>query len=351
MTRLLPQPTFSSVAAPERAERLSAPDWQCAPANLSDRITTVLFEKTSGLFGSIAIVESNIQSVRACELFSRGQSPFVAVIGPSGVGKSTLLRTAAKRLIGADPVSVQDASTWGTGRPRREKGEPLVLDNLQDAAAQAKIRQNLRIGLERRVKMKRPTLVSITSNLPVEFARAILPSSKDWLVTHIQKPTFEDRKVIIRQLFEFHSLPASRSLVQLMAKQDHWSGPTYIGILSRLQLAKRDWSLESDALAGCGVFNPFLSDESGWDLREAIARVTHERRGRIPRNRAKDLALYLMLHVAGLSEASVSQFYNIAPAEAFRRAAAFAKTLPQTEVEQAAVTRISREIIDFLLQE
>lgn len=317
----------------------------------SERLSEILFAPVPQLFGNIAVVESNIQAVRACRLFALGLSPFVVIVGPSGFGKSHLLKATANQIDHSGGLPVLDAAEWSAKPVRSDRGEPLILDNGQDAASQTKLRQNLRLGLERRVRSGRPTLLSFTSHMPTKYAKSMLPLAKDWVVAPIESPDAEDRSLILAQLFQSEGLPASPQLVRLLAQRQKCSGSAYVGLVKRLKLTKSNWSLPSDLLAACGVMNPYFSDESGWDLREAIARVTHEQRGLLPRNRAKDLALYLMLRVAGLSEASVSQFYNISSAEAFRRAKSFEKTLPLTEIERTAVDRISGEIIHFLLQD
>ncbi len=316
-----------------------------------ERLSDVLFEREPKQFGNIAVVESNIQAVRACRLFVLGHGKFTAIVGPSGYGKSHLLEAVAQLLPHEAKTTVREAADWSLKNQKSEGSEPLILDNIQDAACQSKLRQNLRLGLDRRVKSGRRTLVSMTSQMPAKFARSLLPASKDWVVAQIQTPSLEDRTLIISQICQTEHLLVSPLLVRLLASRVKCSGRSYVGIVKRLKLTTRDWSDPAQTLFACGIINPFLSDDSGWDLREAIARVSFENRGMLPRNRAKDLALYLMLKVAQLSESSVSVFYNMTASEAFLRANSFAKTLPDTPFEREAASRIAVEVVEFLLQE
>lgn len=343
---------------PSAAESLESPLPLEAASPLSNdddagglKISDILFEKPRREFGSLAIVASNVQASEAVRLFTLGHHQFAALVGPSGWGKTHLLEAAAVNCAFQPQPRVVAAADWAKQGARGEGPGPLILDNVQDAAVLARLRQPLRIGLERRVRSGRQTLLSITSTMPARLVKALLPSAKDWVIAHIDAPTSNERVLIIEKTAAVNDVALSSEIVQIMARRLGGNGRTLEGAVKRLKLDGSDWSSPELALRACGLLDPYFSANSGWDLREAIARVAHENRGIVPKNRIKDLCLYLMLHRAQLNEASAAQFFNIEPCDAFQRAARFAKTIDQVEWELSAVSRITRETVAFLLQE
>lgn len=314
------------------------------------RLSDVLFERPIRTFGPIAAVASNIQATEEARLFSLGLHSLAAVIGPSGWGKTHLLEAVASQCADGFNAKVRSAPQWAQGGAAAERSEPLILDNVQDAASVAKLRQSLRIGLERRVRAGKRTFLSVHSSMSVREVRSLLPSSKDWIIVQIGVPTTAERSVIVSQICRRHEVHLGPDVNQLIAQRLEGNGSTLVGAIKRLRLHSQDWEGSFAALLACGILDPYFASSSGWDLREAIAKVAHEQKGIIPRNRVKDLCLYIMLHVAQLNEAAAAQFFRIEPSEAFQRASSFARTVSQTEWESDAVQRIVSETVRFLLQ-
>ena len=67
-------------------------------ASASDnKLSNVLFERRVATFNSLAALPSNVEAIEAALMFSAGLNPFVAIVGPSGWGKSHLLGATSSR--------------------------------------------------------------------------------------------------------------------------------------------------------------------------------------------------------------------------------------------------------------
>ncbi len=78
------------------------------------RLSDVLFQHQTKGFENLAPLPSNIEAIEAALLFSSGVNPLTAIAGPSGWGKSHLLRAACEHMaqsIGSRP-EVQVAVEW-----------------------------------------------------------------------------------------------------------------------------------------------------------------------------------------------------------------------------------------------
>ena len=79
----------------------------------------------------------------------------------------------------------------------------------------------------------------------------------------------------------------------------------------------------------------FFRDNSDWDLRETVFNACR------PGALGMDLAMYLMLREAALSEAHVAQFFGVQPSVAYQRATALSAAIakmPELREEAAATS-------------
>jgi energy-coupling factor transporter ATP-binding protein EcfA2 len=289
------------------------------------RLSDVLFSASRASFDSFAPLPSNAQALEWTRLFASRGAPFVALIGPSGCGKSHLLESASCRLQleAFEDSDVLDATRWAENPPRRDGEVPLILDNVQEALDRGRIKLQLRMALERRVRSGRATLLSFTAQKPTRAIRSFLPNSKDWIVCSIQSPEPREREKLVRQLAQGEGLELADTLVWLLSHRMHGNGRSLVGALKRLRLHQKQWTDPSMTLRACGVLNPFFSDNSSWDLREHISISSEEFHEDVDLGLRRHLALFTMLRVAHLGESDVAQYFEMEPAAAYNAAIKF----------------------------
>jgi energy-coupling factor transporter ATP-binding protein EcfA2 len=309
------------------------------------RFSEVLCPAPTPSFDSFAPLPSNQQALETARLFPSQSAPFVALIGPSGCGKSHLLESASGRLrkgVG-DAATVVDATRWAVSPPKNDAGGPLILDNVQNALDSGRVKQQLRLALEHRVRAGRATLLSFTAQKPNRTIRSFLPRSKDWVVCGIQAPEPNEREKLVRQLSSAEGLLLSETLVWLLSHRMNGNGRSLLGALKRLRLHQKQWTDPSMTLRACGVLNPFFSDNSSWDLREHISLSATEFRDAAHLGAKKDLAIFTMLRVAQLGEVDVAHFYEIEQVAAYTAAIRFEEWVScPSNIEQR------NEVLSFL---
>jgi chromosomal replication initiation ATPase DnaA len=312
----------------------------------SPRLSQVLFDFPNRNFGSFAVLPSNVQAIDSALLFSTGLHPLVAIVGPSGWGKSHLLEAVATRLAmdGQAVPQVLMATEWALGTVRSEPSYPLLLDNAQDALEQSRTRQAMRLGLERRVRAGRPTLLCFTASKPSRLIRGLLPHPRNWSIATIGFPEPMERVLVIEQMSRVEGLHLSQQLIKIIGFRMHGNGRTLTGALKRLKLFGSHWTEPAATLRACGVLNPFLSDSSDWDLGEVMVKGAAKME---PSKLGQDIALYLMLRQAGLSELDVARYFGIEPREAYTRATNFEKDFRESAELRSSVQRV----IDRVLQD
>lgn len=283
-------------------------------------LSEILFDAPHRNFGSLAALPSNVQAIDAALLFSAGMQPFVALVGPSGWGKTHLLEAVSTRLALQEDVEPQvlSASEWALGVSKMDPAQPLLLDNAQEALDQSRLRQAVRLGLERRVKGGRPTFMCFTASKPNRLIRGLLPQPRSWSVAAIGVPEPTERMLVIEQMARVEGLALGHQIIRIIASNMHGNGRTLIGALKRLKLQGTKWNETMSQLRACGILNPFLVDGGDWDLGDTIARAASKS---APNGTGKKIALYLMLRQATLAEADVARYFGIEPREAYQRAA------------------------------
>ena len=252
-------------------------------------------------------------------LFAGGLSTFVAVIGPSGWGKTHLVEAIGNRLAderGPRSYEVWSAEEWVVASRNRTSSSVLLLDNVQDALVRSRSRQQLRVALERRVKAGWPTLLSFTESRCTRPIRNAMPSPREWNVAVIRAPDGAEREVIIDQMARAEGITMGVELTRILAHRMDGNGRTLIGALKRLRLNGPTWTSSAEVLRACGILNPFFAGNSAWDLRDhisEIAQIKQEIRSTSP----SECAIYAMLKVAQLGEADVARYFEIGPARAY----------------------------------
>ena len=319
----------------------------------SPRLSEVLFPNSTRNFATLAGVPSNVEAVEAALTFVGGSSPFAALVGPTGWGKTHLMEAVASQVSREEggSIPIHTAMEWATSPHGATSHKPLLLDNVQDALVRPKVRQSIRAALERRVRLGLPTMLSFTANRPTRPLKSLLPSCQDWVVANIKPPDPRERMVVISQISAAEGVAVSQALARLLAFKMKGNGRTLVGALKRLRLYGPVWLDSRATLKACGILDPFFVDNSAWDLKEQIQRISQQSEFKHGHASAPDMAIFTMLREACLSEAEIARFVGIGPSEVYQRSAKFEEQASLSEPVRADLNTFIEFIVDSLLRE
>jgi len=290
---------------------------------------------------------SNVQAVEASLLFATGRLPFVVLSGPSGWGKSHLLQASASACSVVERIprpAIISAKEFQANAYRIDPSIPLIIDDAQEALDQHKVRIQLRLALERRVRAHRPILLSFTCPKVTRNIKAFLPGYHSaWVSATIEAPSANDRQRVVAAMAKAEGLVVAESLVKILSRKLHGDGRTFEGALKRLRLAGDRWLDSASVLRALGVLNPYFAGHGSWDLREFILEAVYLR---CKTEWNRDLALHVMLHIALLPEAEVARFMEIEPGTAFSRANRFRNQFEGNEDVRLQTRRCIDSIVD-----
>ncbi|MEA2553573.1 MAG: chromosomal replication initiator protein, partial [Fimbriimonadaceae bacterium] len=143
----------------------------------------------------------------------------------------------------------------------------------------------------------------------------------------------------------------SHALANLLAYKMRGNGRTLVGALKRLRLYGPLWMDSRATLKACGILDPFFADNSAWDLKEQILRISCQTEFRYGRASGPDMAIFTMLREACLSEAEIARFLGIGPSEVYQRSAKFEEQASLSEPIRAQLNTFIESIVDSLLRE
>jgi energy-coupling factor transporter ATP-binding protein EcfA2 len=265
-------------------------------------------------------MESNAAAHEYSMRFATGDVDLLALVGPTGWGKSTLLDAMQKRLTrrGADAsAAVLTASDWIHRTGRLDSGASLLLDNVQEVLEAPRIRQTFLMALERRVRLGRPTALVFTGSRMSRHVRGVLPGSRRWTIATIASPPIVEREEFVRYVAPYLEMRLSGPLIRHIAKTMNGNGRTVCGALNRLRMRQNEWLDDESTVRALGILSPFCADCADWDLRDLIAEAATTCGLAADPVRRKGILAYTMLNIALLPEMEVAQFLGVIPGAAY----------------------------------
>jgi chromosomal replication initiation ATPase DnaA len=235
--------------------------------------------------GNFALVPSNVEAVEAAKLFTSGQIPFVALIGPSGWGKSHLIQRTHQALSDADRERAvfSSANQFLNSGVRPEAPALLVLDDAQASLERLRTRNELRLALELRLRLKRPTLLAFCAESGHRRIASQLPSAHRWAVFSIRTPKVRERILVVKQLAANCDINLSPRLIEILAIAVGGNARSIQGALNRLKLSQSMFLSPTDELFAIGQLQPILMQSEGsltlkviQSIRSALARHAFE---------------------------------------------------------------------------
>lgn len=312
----------------------------------SEGISHVLFDAPRRTFDTVARLDSNARAIDACVKFSVREVDLLAVVGPAGCGKSHLLEIASHELatnLDMD-VRVYRASEYLASAPT-DTPTILILDDVHEIAEKKRPLQHLYWMLERRVRAKRPVLLSFTGRSVNRSVKNSLPMVRDWEFAGIGNADLADRRKLCTKLIEAEGLTVSPQFVEILSRHMNGTGRTFAGALKRLKLTTSSWTGDRMTLAACGAIGPFFEDSGDWDLAHAILHIAHHRAASFPSIKPTEMALHTMMKVAELSETQAARCLDIAPGVAYSRCRTFAKHVDGDEHAAHQVEEFVRAVV------
>lgn len=288
---------------------------------VSERLPQPVEERRTKGFADFAALPSNLGAIEAGMRFAESTTPYVVVVGASGWGKSHLLEAVVQymRLQGRPANRPIAATIYATFPERFEEHLPVLLDDVQDAWANMRTKQQLRRLLERRVKSGRPTMLAFADSVSRQEASRFLPNERDWGFQHVQQPSRTERERVVRQIADSEGVRLSKPIVRLLSRHVAGNGRTIQGAVHTLRLVRHDWSRRDDVCEACGVLMPYIHGENGWDPRDVVMDVvaatlaSRSVEGVLP----EQVCAYMLISEMGLSEYDVATFLGVSPTKAY----------------------------------
>lgn len=302
------------------------------------RLSRALFPPNRRHFGGIAAVAGNVLAIDAAMLFGAGLAPFVALIGPTGWGKSQLLAAAASAMqeeSHARPELVS-ALEWLSDSRRADRARVLLIDDAQDALSRPRLRQQFRQALSRRVRPGRPTMIAFSTTAGIRSIEPYLPKLHVWTVALINEPTVREREVILDRIARSEGLDVPADVIAVLARRLQGNGIAIRGAMERLKMLQPNWVDPLAVLGAFGMLQPHLGDATGWDLRDqlhdSMLRWFRARRSSSGLSATEpELGVFLLRAIARLSEQEVAGYYGLPPGDVFRTVVSVSANVPEED--------------------
>ncbi|MBL8048846.1 MAG: hypothetical protein JNJ45_09205 [Chthonomonas sp.] len=298
------------------------------------------------LFDRFVRIPSNAYACESAISLLQGMSRFVLFSGPSGWGKSHLLRNLAQVLSErlGETVPIHRGESWILKPERADSPAPLLLEHVQIIGASPRVRQRLRLILERRIRGGKPTVLTHTQERGGRFLPLLLPGGSHWRQATLKTPTLAERVVMVHQMSLNSDLRLPPHLVSFVARRAGRTGTSISSALQRLQLVSPDWHEPHMALRAAGILGPILGEEGGWDVRDHIFESLQPPLSALATTAREEFAIYMMLEVHALSEDQVACYFGRTSGQVYRIAKKVAG-----KVASGEYAPLQRECSDRLL--
>jgi hypothetical protein len=275
--------------------------------------------------------------------FAQGTAPFVILIGPSGWGKTHLVRAAAEAaLVKGSEGMVITAQAFIASPEVMCDPRPVLIDNAHDVRHKPRGRQTLRWMVEGRLKFRRPTLICLDENHSGRLFRELRTLSHDPWVARITNPEAEERELLIMQAASKMGLDLHRSIARLMARHQAGNAHTIVGALNRLSLGRGPWNQESSLPRACGLIFPLFVGSDGWDIRDVAAEAVEAAFSVGPStlHERHTCLCWLLRRVVGLPENRVAEYLKLDARDIYHLTASIeSQGIDQAIGEKAALAR------------
>jgi Bacterial dnaA protein len=301
-------------------------------------------------FKVVAPLHTNVRAIEAALLFATNHHPFVAISGPAGCGKTLLLKAASQyiKTHGDTCVEYMTAEQFLKLEGRIGLEKIIIIDDCQDVFGKPKQYLRLRLALDRRVRGNRPTLVAFSCPGRDRRINNLLPAPRKWCLETISEPSLVGRISLVNHLAKKERINLSPVFTKIIGAKLLGNGRVIAGALQRLKLEKSDWTDSCQILRGCGLLDPYFADNSNWDLRHRIIRVSNDVASKDHRLEVDELSCFLMIHVAGLCEASVANYLEMDPGRCYQQAAKVAKLVKNDAKIASLVHHCTESILSRL---
>ncbi|MCC7103381.1 MAG: hypothetical protein IT206_09935 [Fimbriimonadaceae bacterium] len=282
------------------------------------------------------VLPSNIEGVEAAMMLGAGISPFVAIVGPTGWGKSHLLRVAAEQAhfaCGVRPKVRQGGNLIGKGR--WDHPDPLLIDDAQLCLHRPRQFQALRKALDLRVRLGRATMVGFTGGKRSQV-EVLLPQLERWSVAEIPVPHQHERQAILRLIAEKEGLVLSNRLIMILSRLVDGSGDALVGLIRRLGLIQADWIRFEDEMLALGIARPYMADPIRmirW-CNQVLDQITEPLGLEGNSHLTRSLAIFFLRKLMGIGESDVSQYYKVEPGDVFSYEHAFELALQDPKIQR-----------------
>lgn len=288
------------------------------------KLSDALFQTSRPDLGAVAALPSNIRAVEAVVLFRSGLATHVAVVGPSGWGKSLLLECAATEVAPpkGTPERVYSAANAQDFDAAMEHESTLILDDVHVAMAQAKTRVKLQRLLERRIRTRKATLIAAESERVTKNLAHFLPSSREWTIGTISQPSDVERTQVVQSIARQFGMTLDVRLASFVARHYPGSGQCLKGAVRKLDLLPISPSDPNYVFSACGLLFGTGCGANGWDLRDVIQDSAEATvLSLAPSDRRltpQTLAIHLARSKFQIPEQSIAGFYQISEGDVYR---------------------------------
>ncbi|HXH59821.1 MAG TPA: hypothetical protein VNI20_00530 [Fimbriimonadaceae bacterium] len=268
-------------------------------------------------FADFAALPSNLGAIEAGMRFAQMTTPFVAVLGASGWGKSHLLSSVYNYMVLQNlPCNAPIAGiTYSSTNGRIDEDLPLLLDDVQDVWGSKRDRNALRDSLRKRVDDGKPTVVAFSDRVCTQDVREFLPRPCKWAFQSIRVPNRDEREMVVRQIADREEVALSQALARLISRHLCGNGRSIHGAVQTLRHVRSDWSQIGALCEACGLLMPYFHGEEGWDPRDVVSDVVADliANGRLDGVGAEQVCAYILLCDMGLNEYDVATFLGLTP--------------------------------------